>query len=112
MGFYNDKIQNLHDLEYYGNIQLCLELAIEWNKLRPDNKEISALGKALLDISFYVNRIQGDLQKYKFVASEYQYEKNKAILELREIEEQMFELKKIEDGQENDSDFKIQNTTS
>ena len=35
-----DKIQNLKDLKYYANIQLCLELALKWSKLKPKNKEI------------------------------------------------------------------------
>ena len=60
-----DKIKNLHDLEYYGNIQLCIELALKWGKLKPDNKEIKALSKALIDISLYVIRINGDLEDYK-----------------------------------------------
>lgn len=107
MGFYNDKIQNLHDLQYFGDMECCLALALKWKKLRPDNQEILALSKSLMEISFYVNRIQSDLQKYRFVVSEYQHEKNKAILELREIEDEMFKLKKIEDGQENESDFEI-----
>ena len=55
-----DKIENLHDLEYYGNIQVCLELALKWKKLKPDNKEIQELSRALIDISFYVIRIKKD----------------------------------------------------
>ena len=45
-----DKIQNLHDLKYYTNMNLVTELALKWSKARPNNKEIQALSKALTDI--------------------------------------------------------------
>jgi hypothetical protein len=80
-----DKIQNLHDLEYYGNMQLCTSLVQKWIKLKPDNKELQHLSKALTDTAFYVNRIQGDLQKHKEAISDYRYDKNKALLELQEL---------------------------
>ena len=83
-----DKIQNLHDLEYYGNMQLCTSLVQKWIKLKPDNKELQHLSKALTDTAFYVNRIQGDLQKHKEAISDYREDKNKALLELQELKQQ------------------------
>ena len=80
-----DKIQNLHDLEYYGNIELCCSLAKKWIKLKPDNPELKKLVNALIDISIYVVRVQGDLQKHKTAISDYRYDKNKALLELQEL---------------------------
>ncbi len=82
-----DKIQNLHDLEYYGNMQLCTGLVQKWIRLKPDNPELKAMGKALTNIAFYVVRIQGDLEKHKEAISGYRYDKNKALLELQEIKD-------------------------
>jgi len=83
-----DKIQNLHDLEYYSNMELCTKLLQKWIKLKPDNKDLQEYSTALTSIAFYVNRIQGDLQKHREAISDYRYEKNKALLELQKIKEQ------------------------
>tara|TARA_B100001250_G_C19355199_1_gene595123 strand:+ start:46 stop:330 length:285 start_codon:yes stop_codon:yes gene_type:complete len=91
-----DKIENLHDLEYYGNIQVCLELALKWKKLKPDNKEIQELSRALIDISFYVIRIKKDLDANKIAVSDYRYDKNKALLQLQEIKNKYENLKKLD----------------
>lgn len=90
------KLENLHDLEYLGNMTLCMELAIKWKKLKPDNLEIKELSRALTEVAFYNNRLKQDLDTYKLIASEYRYEKNKALLELREIKEKYENLKKID----------------
>ena len=84
----SDKIQHLHDLEYYSNMQLCTSLIQKWIKLKPDNKELQYLSKALTDTAFYVNRIQGDLQKHKEAISDYREDKNRALLELKELKQQ------------------------
>ena len=91
-----DKIENLHDLEYYGNIQVCLELALKWKKLKPDNKEIQELSRALIDISFYVIRIKKDWDANKIAVSDYRYDKNKALLQLQEIKNKYENLKKLD----------------
>ncbi len=83
-----DKIQNLHDLEYYGNMQLCTGLVQKWIRLKPENKELQHLCKALTDVAFYVNRIQGDLQKHQEAISDYREDKNRALLELQELKQQ------------------------
>ena len=75
-----DKIQNLHDLEYYNNMQLCCSLAQKWIELKPENKELQKLSKALTDVAFYVVRVQGDLQKHKEAISGYRYDKNKELV--------------------------------
>ena len=79
-----DKIQNLHDLEYYNNMHLCCSLVQKWIKLKPDNKELQHLSKAITDIAFYVIRTQEDLQVHKLALSDYRYDKNKALLKLKE----------------------------
>lgn len=92
------KLENLHDLEYLNNITLCMELVIKWKKLKPDNPELQELSRALTEVAFYNNRLKQDVDTYKFIASEYRYEKNKAILELRDIKEKYENLKKIDLG--------------
>ena len=91
-----DKIQNLHDLEYLANIQLCLELSLKWSKLKPENKEVKALSKAVMDISFYGLRTTKDLEKHKEAISGYRYDKNKALLELKELKKKYNNLKETE----------------
>ena len=66
-----DKIQNLHDLKYYTNMNLVTELALKWSKARPNNKEIQALSKSLTDIAFYVIRVQEDLAQMNAIKAEY-----------------------------------------
>tara|TARA_R100001480_G_C4611331_1_gene164829 strand:- start:203 stop:421 length:219 start_codon:yes stop_codon:yes gene_type:complete len=69
-------------------MQLCTSLIQKWIKLKPDNKELQYLSKALTDTAFYVNRIQGDLQKHKEAISDYREDKNRALLELKELKQQ------------------------
>ena len=80
-----DKIQNLKDLEYYGNILLVTELVNKYIKMRPNNKELKKLGDELLKVSLYVVGLQDDLAKHKEAISDYRYRKNKALLELEKI---------------------------
>ena len=90
------KAENLQDLEYLGNITLCMELAIKWGKLKPNNKEIKELSRALTEIAFYNNRLKQDLATWKLIASEYRYDKNKVKLELQELNKKYDNLKKID----------------
>ena len=91
-----DKIQNLKDLEYYGNILLCTELAKKWIKLKPDNKELKKLGDGLLHIAIYVVGLQDDLNKHKEAISDYRYKKNKALLALRDSQSKFQKFMKFE----------------
>ena len=93
-----DKIQNLKDLKYYANIQLCLGLALKWSKLKPKNKEIQGLSKAIMDISLYVIQLQTDLNTNKEAVSDYRYRKNKALLELTDIKKKYDNLIKLEEN--------------
>jgi len=92
-----DKIQNLHDLKYYTNMNLVTELALKWGKLKPDNEEIQALSKAITDIAFYVIRVQEDLAQHKIAISDYREDKNKTILKYRRIKEKFINLKKLQE---------------
>lgn len=90
------KAENLQDLEYLGHIQLCLELAIKWRKMKPDNPEIKALSGALTQIVFYNTRLKQDLATHKLIVSEYRYDKNKAELELQELKEKYNKMKELD----------------
>lgn len=90
------KLENLHDLEYLGNIILCMELVIKWKKLKPDNPELKELSSALTQVAFYNTRLKQDLATYKHIASEYQYEKNKVKLELQELKEKYNKMKELD----------------
>tara|TARA_R100001244_G_scaffold89819_1_gene68264 strand:- start:698 stop:1024 length:327 start_codon:yes stop_codon:yes gene_type:complete len=82
----NFNTATLYDLEYYGNIQLCTDLVKKWIKLKPNNKELQALNEALFKVSIYIAKTQSDLKTYKDVISDYRYKKNKALLELEELQ--------------------------
>ena len=82
-----DKIQNLHDMEYYANMLLMTGIVKKWAEAKPDNPDLKKLIDALLKVTVYVPRLQNDIMKYKMALSEYRYDKNKALLELKEIKE-------------------------
>ena len=44
--------------------------------LKPKNKEIQGLSKAIMDISLYVIQLQTDLNTNKEAVSDYRYRKN------------------------------------
>jgi hypothetical protein len=87
-----DKIQNLHDLEYYASMLLISGMVKKWTKAKPHNKDLKKLTDALLKITLYVPRLQDDLRMHKMAISEYRYDKNKALLELKELKKKYEKL--------------------
>lgn len=87
-----DKIQNLHDLDYYASMLLISGIVKKWSKAKPNNPDLKKIIDALLKITLYVPRIQDDLAKYKMAISEYRYDKNKALLELQELKKKYEKL--------------------
>ena len=92
----NKYIENQNDLLYYTDLDLCLNLVKKWLKDRPNNKELQELSKALVSISFYVNKLTLDRYSYNRLISDARLEKNQAILKAQDLHEQIVKLKKLE----------------
>jgi len=88
-----DKIQNLSDMEYYANMALCLGLLKKWTD-KSKSKDLQKFTTAIIDISFYTMKLQDELQKHKIAVSDYRERKNKALLQLQDIQEKYQTLKK------------------
>ena len=81
----NKKIDNLKDLEYYGNMELLCTTVLDAIKKGPTPK-LEAMSKALTEISFYVNNLQTDRRLYNKALGEYRADKNRAVLRARDAE--------------------------
>ena len=92
----NKYIENQNDLLYYTDLELCLSLVKGWLKDRPNNKELQELSKALVSISFYVNKLTLDRYSYNRIISDARQEKNQAMLKVKDLHEELVKLKKLE----------------
>tara|TARA_R100000479_G_scaffold49096_1_gene22668 strand:+ start:774 stop:1049 length:276 start_codon:yes stop_codon:yes gene_type:complete len=82
-----NKIENLEDLKYYSNMLLLTGTVKKWRDMKPNNKEIQKISKALIEVTLYVIRLQDDKLNYQTAFSDERYAKNKALLELKELTE-------------------------
>jgi|TARA_R100000482_G_C5079139_1_gene125170 hypothetical protein len=87
----NKKIDNLKDLEYYGNIELLATTVLEALKKAPTEK-LEAMSRAITQITFYVNNLQTDRRMYDKAMSEYRADKNRAVMRARAAEKKAEEL--------------------
>ena len=99
----NDKINNLKDLQYYGNIELLSDVVLEAIK-KQETPKLVEMSKAISQITFYVNNLQEDRKMYNRSLSEYRADKNRAIERARRAE------KKIEKLEQELKKFNIFNT--
>jgi chromosome segregation ATPase len=99
----SDKINNLKDLQYYGNIELLSNVVLEALK-KQETPKLVEMSKAISQITFYVNNLQEDLKMYNRSMSEYRQDKIRAIERARTAE------KKIEKLEEELKKFNIFNT--
>jgi len=99
----NDKINNLKDLQYYGNIELLSGVVLEAIK-KQETPKLVEMSKAITQITFYVNNLQEDRKMYNRSLSEYRTDKNRAIERARVAE------KKIDKLEEELKKFNIFNT--
>lgn len=99
----NDKINNLKDLQYYGNIELLSGVVLEAIK-KQETPKLVEMSKAISQITFYVNSLQEDRKMYNRSLSEYRTDRNRAIERARRAE------KKIEKLEQELKKFNIFNT--
>tara|TARA_R110002020_G_scaffold179844_1_gene373587 strand:+ start:26 stop:307 length:282 start_codon:yes stop_codon:yes gene_type:complete len=89
-------IENIHNLEYLSNSIVVLEKLKEWQKARPDNKDLDNLITKYLDITFYIVRLQQDAMAKDMMISKYRFERNKVRLEFQELKDKYTHLKNLE----------------
>jgi len=58
-----EQITEIRDLEYWTNVRLSSDILKIWKEKKPNNKEISAMIKALQEMNFYTIRLQDDIHK-------------------------------------------------
>ena len=80
----------------FQQIRVVLEKLKEWQKARPDNKDLNNLITKYLDITFYIVRLQQDAMAKDMMISKYRFERNKARLELQELKDKYTHLKELE----------------
>lgn len=88
----NKFIENQNDLLYFSDIELSLRIVSSWLEARPDNLELRKLSKALVGVSFYVNKLQLERYSYEQLIGNYRQDKNRAIMRSRKAEEQIEKL--------------------
>jgi|TARA_R110000868_G_scaffold117277_1_gene311689 hypothetical protein len=81
-----EQIQRLHDLQYWSNAQMCIDLLQKWFKIKPDNEETKEMIKAMQEMTFYVARLKDDSNKKDKLLIEYKTERNKWCLKAGEFE--------------------------
>ena len=88
-----DKIDNLKDIQYYGNIELLSNVVLEALK-KQETPKLVDMSKAISQIAFYVNNLQEDRKMYNRSLSEYRSDRNRAIERARRAEEKIEKLEK------------------
>ena len=81
-----EQIQRLHDLQYWSNAQMCIDLLQKWFKIKPDNEETKEMIKAMQEMTFYVARLKDDSNKKDKLLIEYKMERNKWCLKAGEFQ--------------------------
>lgn len=89
-----DKIQNLKDMEYYANMEVCSSLVKKWRKLKPNNKELKSFEENLLEIAIYVVGLFRDNHFHKVAMSDYKEKWNKVQLELQDLKKKYDKLER------------------
>jgi hypothetical protein len=87
----NKKIDNLKDLQYYGNIELLANVVLEAIK-KNETPKLVEMSKAITQITFYVNNLQEERKMYNRSMSEYREDRNRAVLRSRKAEEKIEKL--------------------
>ncbi len=88
----NRFIENQNDLLFFTDLHLCCDLVNKWIKQKPDNKELIAMSKALVGITFYTNKLHLDRYSYDQLISMYRQDKCRAIERARSSEQKVEQL--------------------
>jgi len=89
----NAKIDNLLELEYLGNFQYISQTFLKWSKIK-ETPELKKCIESLIDINFYVNRLEMDRKGYNMALSDYRSQRNRLVERSRKSEEERDKLQK------------------
>ena len=90
----NKKIQNLKEMEYYGNFNLVGEVLLKLKKKYPNNETLSDAVSAMTQIGFFVTEMMQNQYYYEKSLESYRADKNRAIERARRVEKEIEELEK------------------
>ena len=90
-----DKIQNLHDFEYWNNSIMCIDILQKWIKIRPESEEVKSMIKAYQEMSFYVARLKDDFNKQQQVLIDVTNQRNKWCVDAQESQRDLENLSNI-----------------
>lgn len=89
----NKKIQNLKEMEYYGNFNLVGEILLKLKKKYPDNEKISEAVDAMGHIGIFVTEMMQNQYFYNKSLEDYRSDKLRAIERARRVEAELQQLK-------------------
>ena len=89
----NKKIQNLKEMEYYGNFNLVGEILLKLKKKYPDNEKISEAVDAMGHIGIFVTEMMQNQYFYNKSLEDYRSDKLRAIERARRVEAELEQLK-------------------
>lgn len=90
----NKKIRNLQQLEYLSTFETASTIVLNWSNQKPDNKELKVLQKAMIDLAFYVRKIEDENRLCELSFSEYRSDKIRAVERARKAETKCEDLQK------------------
>lgn len=90
----NKKIDNLKELQYYGDFNLVADVITRLKKKHPDNTKIIEAVDAMTQIGFFVQNLISDRYFYNESMNQYRADKIRAIERARKADKLVEELKK------------------
>lgn len=90
----NKKIQNLKELEYYGNFNLVGEILMKLRKKYPENEKIKEAVEAMGQVGVFVTELMSNSYFYDKSLEDYRSQKIRAIERARKAEQELEEIKK------------------
>ncbi len=89
----NKKMQNLKEMEYYGNFNLVGEVLLKLKKKYPNNETLNDAVSAMTQIGFFVTEMMQNQYYYEKSLESYRSDKLRAIERARRVEKK---IKKLE----------------
>lgn len=90
----NKKIDNLKELQYYGDFNLVADVITKLKKKHPDNTTLIEAVDAMTQIGFFVQNLISDRYFYNESMNQYRADKIRAIERARKADKLVEELKK------------------
>ena len=90
----NKNIDNLKELQYYGDFNLVADVITKLKKKHPDNTTLIEAVDAMTQIGFFVQNLISDRYFYNESMNQYRADKIRAIERARKADKLVEELKK------------------